>query len=127
VDALEMLLPAGTEALAGLELGGVPLATALSLKTGLPVAFIRKEAKTYGTCRYAEGAALAGKTFVILEDTVSSGGAILDALEKLRADGLEPAAVLSVIDRETGGREALEEADLTFLSLFQHSQLEAAS
>lgn len=122
-DALEPLVPVGTEVLAGLELGGVPLATALSLKTGLPAAFIRKEAKTYGTCRYAEGTALAGKKFVLVEDAVSSGGALLDALKKLRADGLEPSAALCVIDRQTGGKEALEAAGLPLLSLLTYAEI----
>ena len=124
--ALAPLIPDGTEVLAGLELGGVPIATALALETGLQAAFIRKEAKTYGTCRYAEGAALEGKKFVIVEDAVSSGGAILDALKKLRADGLEPTAALCVIDRETGGREALAAAGLPLRSVLLRSQLEGA-
>ena len=57
--ALAPLLPSDTEVLAGLELGGVPIATALSLHTGLPAAFVRKEAKTYGTAQLAEGADIA--------------------------------------------------------------------
>ncbi len=126
-EALEALIPAGTEVLAGLELGGVPLATALSLRTGLPAAFIRKEAKTYGTCRYAEGASLVGKRFVLIEDAVSSGGAILDALRKLRADGLEPTAALCVIDRQSGGKEALAAADLPLLSVFERSDIETST
>jgi orotate phosphoribosyltransferase len=56
------LLPKDTDIIVGLELGGVPLVTALSLETGLPAAFIRKEAKTYGTCRAVEGQTVAGKT-----------------------------------------------------------------
>ena len=51
------LLPDGTRVLAGLEMGGIPIATVLSQLTGLPAAFVRKAPKTYGTCRYAEGAA----------------------------------------------------------------------
>ena len=58
---LAPLVPKDTEVLAGLELGGVPIATALSFETGLPTAFVRKERKTYGTCLIAEGAALRGK------------------------------------------------------------------
>src|SRR5579862_4579426 len=54
------LLPPGTEVLAGLELGGVPVATALSLHTGLPMALVRKKAKDYGTMKLAEGASLDG-------------------------------------------------------------------
>jgi len=54
-DALAPLVPEGTEALAGLETGGIPLAVILSQRTGLPALFVRKEAKTYGTCKLAEG------------------------------------------------------------------------
>lgn len=59
--AMSDLLPPETEIIAGLELGGVPLVTALSLHTGLPAAFVRKEAKSYGTCRAIEGQDVAGK------------------------------------------------------------------
>ncbi len=60
-EALAPLVPADTEVLAGLEMGGIPIATALSLHTGLPAAFVRKEAKKYGTARLAEGAEIAGR------------------------------------------------------------------
>lgn len=110
---------------AGLELGGVPIVTALSLKTGLAAAFVRKEAKTYGTRCYGEGIALSGKQFVLVE-VVSSGGVILDALKKLRTDGLEPSAVLCVIDRETGGREVLVGVGLPLLSVLRTSNLDHA-
>jgi len=118
------LLPQGTEVLAGLEMGGIPIVTVLSQVTGIPAAFIRKKPKTYGTCRYSEGASLASKQFVLVEDVVSSGGAIIDALEKLKADGLSPTAALCVIDRETGGKEALASAGLILKSLFTFSQVE---
>src|ERR1700722_4267221 len=49
------LVPKGTQVLAGLEMGGIPIATALSLESGLPAVFVRKKAKEYGTCRVAEG------------------------------------------------------------------------
>lgn len=120
------LIPAGTEVLAGLEMGGIPVVTMLSQVTGIPAAFIRKEPKEYGTCRYAEGATLEDKCFVLVEDVVSSGGAILDAASKLESDGLSPAAVLCVIDRETGGREALDKAGLSLRSLLTASQLDDA-
>ena len=101
------LIPPGTDILAGLEMGGIPVVTALSHATKLPAAYIRKEAKTYGTAKYAEGPSLVGKNVLIIEDVVSSGGAILDALAMLREDGVEPTTALCVIDRETGGKEAL--------------------
>ncbi len=122
--AMVPLIPPGTEVLAGLEMGGIPIVTMLSQVTGLPCSFIRKEAKPYGTCRYAEGAALVGKQVVLVEDVVSSGGAILEAIEKLRSDSLNPTHAICVIDRETGGKEALATNGLTLLSLFTYSQVD---
>jgi len=125
-QAMTPLIPAGTEVLAGLEMGGIPVVTILSQITGLPAAFIRKEPKTYGTCGYAEGAALSSKSFILVEDVVSSGGAIIDALSKLKADGFVPQAAICVIDRLTGGKEALAEVGLPLYSLFDLSQIEHA-
>ncbi|RQP25421.1 orotate phosphoribosyltransferase [Piscinibacter terrae] len=120
------LVPSGTDVLAGLEMGGIPVVTVLSQVTGLPAAFIRKQPKEYGTCRYAEGSPLTGKRFVLVEDVVSSGGAIIDALQMLKADGLSPEAALCVIDRETGGVEALAEAGLSLKALFTFTEVDGA-
>ena len=125
-QAMAALVPPGTQVLAGLEMGGIPVVTMLSQVTGLPAAFIRKEPKEYGTCRYSEGASLAGRNFVLVEDVVSSGGAILDALAMLQADGLRPRAALCVIDRQTGGAEALAGAGLAFHSLLTMADIEAS-
>lgn len=107
-------------------MGGIPIVTILGQITGLPTAFLRKEAKTYGTCRYAEGAGLAGERVLMVEDVVSSGGAILNNLAMLRADGIEPDAVICVIDRETGGVEALADAGLTLTALLTMTDIESA-
>jgi len=123
-QSLAELLPEGIDVIAGLEMGGIPVVTVLSQVTGIPAAFIRKEPKDYGTCLYAEGASLKGKRFVLIEDVVSSGGAIIDALAKLRADGLEPEAALCVIDRETGGKETLAAAGLELKALLTFSEIE---
>ncbi len=123
---LAALVPEGTEVLAGLEMGGIPVVTMLSQVTGIPAAFIRKQPKDYGTCRYAEGASLIGKRFVLVEDVVSSGGAILDALQMLKDDGLVPTAALCVIDRETGGAEALSKVGLPLRALLTFSEIERA-
>jgi orotate phosphoribosyltransferase len=90
-EAMAPFIPPGTQVLEGLEMGGIPIVTIvtmLSQVTNIPAAFIRKEPKAYGTCRYAEGASLQGKRFILVEDVVSSGGAIIDALAKLKADGI---------------------------------------
>lgn len=125
-EALKVLIPPGTEVLAGLEMGGIPIVTMLSQLTGIPAAFIRKEPKEYGTCRYAEGASFAGKRFVLVEDVVSSGGAIIDALAKMRVDAQEPEAALCVIDRQTGGKEALAKEGLTLVPLLTFAEIESA-
>jgi orotate phosphoribosyltransferase len=125
-EEMRRLVPPDIEVLAGLEMGGVPIVTMLSNATGIPAAFIRKHPKEYGTCRYAEGATLVGRRFILVEDVVTSGGAILDALGKLKADGLWPEGVICVIDRETGGRDALAAAGVTLAPLFTFSQIEGA-
>jgi orotate phosphoribosyltransferase len=117
------LVPPGTEVLAGLEMGGIPMVTILSQVTRLPAAFMRKKPKSYGTCRYSEGAPLTGRSFVLIEDVVSSGGAIMDTLHMLKADGLFPTAAICVIDRESGGKEALSAVGLPLRSLFSYSDI----
>lgn len=113
---LAPLVPPDTELLAGLELGGVPIATALSFETGLPVAFVRKQAKSYGTCLIAEGAALQGKRVCIIEDVITTGGAVVDSARELREAGALLDVVLSVIFRGEG-KDRLAEAGLRRVSL----------
>jgi orotate phosphoribosyltransferase len=125
--ACSQLVPAGIDALAGLELGGVPLATMISQATGLPAVFVRKEAKTYGTCQLAEGADIDGRRLCIIEDVVTSGGAILDAASELRARGAVLGPVICVIDRESGGRGKLAVEDLELFALYTMSELNAAA
>jgi orotate phosphoribosyltransferase len=122
-SAMAPLIPSGSDALAGLEMGGIPIVTMLSQVTGLPSAFIRKKPKTYGTCQYAEGTPLQGRSFVLIEDVVSSGGALIDTLSMLKADGLCPICALCVIDQETGGKESLAKAGIELKSLFTYSQI----
>jgi orotate phosphoribosyltransferase len=126
-EAMQALVPGEVEALAGLELGGVPLATVLSQVTGLDALFVRKEAKTYGTCRLAEGGELDGRRLLVVEDVVTSGGAVLDAARELRERGAVLDRVACVIDRESGGRENLAEAGLTLDALFTMTELTAAA
>ena len=116
------LVPPETEVLAGLELGGVPVATALSLATGLPAAFVRKEAKAYGTAKLAEGAAIEGRRVLIVEDVVTTGGQVVLSARDLRARGAELLAALCVIDR-SGGDHQLAAEDLPLLSVFTADDL----
>jgi orotate phosphoribosyltransferase len=118
------LVPPGTQVLAGLELGGIAIATALSLNTGLPTAFVRKVAKSYGTCQLAEGASLSGRRVVVVEDVVTSGCQVVESTEQLRRLGAKVGSAVCVLDRESGGREALARIDLTLNALFTKSDLD---
>lgn len=82
--AMVVLVPAETEVLAGLELGGVPVVTALSLATGLPAAFVRKTAKSYGTAKIAEGAEVRDRRTLIIEDVITTGGQVAASASDLR-------------------------------------------
>jgi orotate phosphoribosyltransferase len=123
-DGLEARVPEHIEILAGLELGGIPVATALSIRTGLPAVFVRKQAKEYGTCRLAEGVEIAGRRLLIVEDVVTSGGQILASAEELRKAGAIVEHVVCVIDRQAGGTEALAAAGLELRSLFTKKDLD---
>jgi orotate phosphoribosyltransferase len=112
--------------LAGLELGGVPLATVLSQLTGLPAGFVRKQAKPYGTRRQAEGLEVAGRRLVVVEDVVTSAGAVVEACQVLRAEGAQVAVALCVIDREAGGPARLAEVGVELRPLFTMTRLKEA-
>ena len=120
------LIPQNTDVIAGLEMGGIPIVTMLSQYSGLDCAFIRKKPKKYGTCRYSEGAELINKEVILIEDVVSSGGAIIDATNKLRDDEVEISKVICVIDRETGGLENLKKVGVELISLFKQSEIDSS-
>ena len=126
-EAMEELVPAETQALAGLEMGGIPLATMLSQRTGHPGLFVRKAAKAYGTCKLAEGGPVEGVRLTIVEDVITSGGQAVISARDLRALGAVVEDVLCVIDREAGGTEALAEEGLTLHPLFTMTELKAAT
>ncbi len=126
-EALVASFPEGVEAVAGLELGGVPLATMASQLSGLPALFVRKEAKDYGTCRLAEGGEVADRRLAVVEDVVSSGGQLIQSCAALRERGADIVSVLCIIDREEGGRENLAAEGLQLRSVFTMSQLRQAA
>lgn len=118
-NQMKHLIPPGTEVLAALEMGGIPVGTALSLATGIPCVFVRKEAKEYGTCQFAEGLEIKGKKICIIEDVITSGGQVLLSVADLRKLGAHADTVLCVIHR--GGQPAeakLKEAGLNLKPLF---------
>ena len=112
------------EAVAGVELGGCPLASAVSLVSfvrGRPLdaLYVRKEAKDHGSRRLVEGdrSLRPGLPVVILEDVITTGGSTLKAVEKLRAAGAEVVGVVALVDRLEGGADAIRAAGLPLLSI----------
>jgi orotate phosphoribosyltransferase len=122
-DELAPLVPEGTEVLAGLELGGIPIVTALSLRTGLPATFVRKQAKLYGTRRLAEGADVPGRRVLVVEDVATTAGQMLLSTKDLRDAGAHVDHALVVIDRLAGGRAALAEIGVELHALFTRHDL----
>jgi orotate phosphoribosyltransferase len=119
------------DAVGGLTLGADPIAYAISyasaLAGGPPVrAFtVRKEAKTHGTGRLIEGPFHDGDRVAVVEDVITTGSSALRAVEAVRAAGGVVAGVLALVDREEGGREALESAGLEVRSLTRASEIVA--
>jgi orotate phosphoribosyltransferase len=123
---LQHLLPPSFDRLAGLELGGIPLATALSLQTGKPALYVRKAPKEYGTRNVVEGGFQPGERVIIVEDVITSGGQVVLSVRELRDLGLIVDHAICVIDREQGGRENLAATGCTLSTVFTMSQLENA-
>ena len=119
------LLPVSEcDGLAGLELGGIPLATALSLQTGVPCFYVRKEAKTYGTCNLIEGGAKEDSNLVVIEDVITTAGQVCTSIEQIRASGYTVEHVIAAIDRQAGGAAKINEIGCSFASVFTLAELE---
>jgi orotate phosphoribosyltransferase len=121
--AMAAKMPSGIDYLAGLELGGIPLATALALEIGKPAVFVRKEAKTYGTCQLAEGKDIKGKTLCVVEDVITTGGQVVESVNELRQRGAHVEHVLCVINRAGTTPEPMKAAGLTLHHLFTMDEL----
>ena len=111
------------DTLGGVALGAVPLAAATSVTADLPYVIVRKAAKEYGTGNRIEGRLEAGEEVVVLEDIVTTGGSLVDAVEALREAGATVERALVVVDREEGGRENVEAAGVEMTALVTAAEL----
>ena len=109
-DAVRLAAPA---------VGAVALAAAASLASGLPFLIVRDEAKDYGTANRIEGGYEPGERVCLVEDVVTSGGALLESVDALREAGLEVRTAVCVVDREEGGVEALAGREVRLRPLFR--------
>ncbi len=121
-------LPRRPAAVAGVELGGCPLASAVSLlswQQGRPLnaVYVRKAAKDHGSRRPTEGDSGLGEgaPIAVLEDVITTGGSTLSAVERLRERGLDVVGVVAIVDRGEGGAEALRDAGLSLVALYGRS------
>lgn len=119
------LIPKNSEVLAGLDMGGLPIATVLSMETGLPTAFIRKEAKNYGTCRLAEGVEIKGQRLCLIEDVITTGGQVIDSTKSLRKEGAIVNDVVCVIYRGNGPPQKILNMNLNYHPLFTMDELKS--
>ena len=124
---LERIAKLGTPvvAVAGVELGGCPLASAVAARsfsdgTPLDAVYVRKSTKDHGTRKTVEGSdhLPRGAAVVLTEDTVTTGGSTLRAIERLREAGLEVRAVLAIVDRLEGGAQAIRDAGVPLEALY---------
>ncbi len=124
--AMVPLLPRETGLLGGLELGGIPIVTVLSSLTGQPALFVRKQAKQYGTCKLAEGPAVAGRRVTLVEDVITTGGAVRDAARALREAGAVVEVVVCAIDRSPADEQPLAADGLEVRAVLTRADLDAA-
>ncbi len=124
--ALAARVAPGDQGLAGMELGAVPLVVATSLRVGLPMIVIRKAAKEHGTRQRFEGEVPRGARILLIEDTATTGGSLVQSIEILRAAGALVDRALVVVDREEGARERLAELGVRLEALTTLSELRGA-
>jgi orotate phosphoribosyltransferase len=120
---LAELLPPDTDRLAGVELGGVPLVTAVALSCSLPYVIVRKGEKGHGLDRPYEGRLNSGEHVALIEDVGTTGGAAVRAAKVLREAGAGKVTILLVVDRQEGARKAFEEAGFEYRVLFTRESL----
>ena len=113
--------------LAGPALGAVALAASASLASGLPFVIVRDSAKEYGTANRLEGPFEEGEIVCLLEDVVTSGGALAEAVDALREAGLVVRNAICVVDREEGGADALARLGVRLRSLYRAGDLVPAA
>jgi orotate phosphoribosyltransferase len=109
--------------LVGPELGAVALAASASIASGLPFLIVRKRAKEYGTSKRIEGVFEPGELVCLVEDVVTSGGALIEAIETVRKAGLQCRNAICVVDREEGGADALARVGVRLRPLFRAGEL----
>ncbi len=121
-------------AIGGMTLGADPISLAIGMESArqqtngfLQVFTVRKEAKEYGAGRRIEGNFSSGDPVVVVDDVITTGGSTLRAIDAVEAEGGKILFAFVLVDREEGGRQALEERGVEVVSLFTRTELLAGS
>ncbi|MEV6350079.1 phosphoribosyltransferase family protein [Actinoplanes sp. NPDC051851] len=120
-EVLADLLPPNIDVIAGLELGGVPFALAVSAATGLPAAFVRKVAKPYGARLQVEGSPRPGARVAMVDDVIRSGGQIAVAATALRQVGADPVAAVAILIRPGSAKALLDGQGITVVGVIDET------
>ncbi|PZD96278.1 orotate phosphoribosyltransferase [Paenibacillus sambharensis] len=120
---LEPLIPPGVDVLAGIAVRGIPIATALSLQSQIPAAFVRKHAEPYGTCRQAEGMRIEGKRVSLITDLVDETDELIQRASELRQGGADVKDVIAVIAWNPAAAEELKREGLQLHALYEKDEL----
>ena len=130
---LEILQRYNVQAVGGPILGAVPIATAVAMLSGqrgspLPAFFVRKTPKLHGLQKWIEGPVLSdGATVAIVDDVITSGQSVIEAVDHARQEGYKVAVVISLVDRESGGRKKIESRGIRYENVFSISDLRSRS
>ena len=116
-------IPADVDRIAGPELGAIALAAAASMASGKPFVIVRNQKKGYGSGKLMEGKIEAGETVAVVEDVLTTGGQVLEAVKSLEGAGAKVAGIYGVLDRQEGARENIESAGYRFDALFTTKDL----
>ena len=113
----------GVDRLAGPELGAFSLAAAASMASGKPFVIVRNQKKGYGSGKLIEGTLKAGDRVLVIEDVLTTGGQVLEAVKSLETLGAKVEGIVGVLDRQEGARENIESAGYRFDALFTTKDL----
>ena len=120
---LEMLPLDNFDIICGVPYAALPMATAMSLESYLPLIIKRKEAKSYGTKKLIEGIYEKGQNCLLVEDVITSGKSLVETIEEVENEGIKVSDIVVVLDRQQGGKEKLEAKGYKVHSLFNISEV----
>jgi orotate phosphoribosyltransferase len=123
INMISRIVPADTDVIAGVALGGIVFAAPLALTLSLPAAFVRKARKTYGTCRQIEGASVKGKSVCIIDDIISTGQSLASCGSLLKAEDASRLSAVCLVNRANGPLPVLQAAGIELHALFDLEEL----